>query len=117
MNEFRHLIKPYVVEVYPYFIEYLKIEQHNTWVKVEYLKVLKDMAQNQQLKSEEIEKVIEFILKNSQDPILNSFAISGCVDLKFTHFHKLIVQCFKKRLVDINHMGDLKDVEIKMRLR
>lgn len=117
LSAFRHLIKPYASEIYPYLIECIMTEQQDRWVRAEYLEVLKDMVKAGQLKLEELEKVIEFILKNSQDPIVNALTIGTCVDLKLTHFHELIVQCFKKRIVDIDHMGDLEDVEIAMGLR
>lgn len=117
LSGFRELIKPYRQEIYPYFIKTTLSEKHDQWVRVEYLNVLRDMAQAGEIETSIIDTLIESILKNSKDEIINTMAISACIKLKLSHHHELIVQCFKNDLVDIDHIGDLEDVEIALGLK
>lgn len=117
LSGFRDLIKPYRQEIYPYFIETILSEKHDQWVRVEYLDVLRDMAQEDEIEMSIIDTLIETILKTSKDEIVNTMAISACIKLKFIHHHDLIAQCFAEQTVDIDHVGDLEDVEIAMGLK
>lgn len=117
LSGFRDLIKPYRQEIYPYFIETILTERHNQWVRVEYLGVLRDMVQEDEIEMSTIDTLIETILKTSKDEIVNAVAISTCIKFKFIHHHDLIAQCFAEETVDIDHVGDLEDVEIAMGLK
>ncbi len=117
MSAFRHLIKPYRKEIYPYLLEVIKTEKYHHWVRAEYIEVIKDMAQGGEINLSEADALMEEILKNSKDRIINSVAIGVCIDLKLLHHHDLIVQCFTNGTVDIGHIGDLEDVEIEMGLK
>lgn len=117
MSAFRHLIKPYRKEIYPYLLEVIKTEKYHHWVRAEYIEVINDMAKAGEIDISEADALMEEILENSKDSIINAVAIGVCIDLKLLHHHNLIVQCFANGTVDIGHVGDLEDVEIEMGLK
>jgi hypothetical protein len=117
ISGFRDLIKPYRQEMASYFIEAVLSEQQDQWVRVEYLEVLQDMTKASEIDLSIIDTLIETVLKNSKNEIVITMAISACVKLKLIHHYDLIVQCFENEIVDLDHMGDLEDIEIALGLK
>lgn len=117
ISAFRHLIAPYRLEIYPYLLEIIQSERHHHWVRAEYIEVISDMAQAGEIDISEADALMEYLLTNSKDPIINAVAIGCCIDLKLNHKLPLIAQCYENKTVDIDHVGDLEDVEIEMGLK
>jgi hypothetical protein len=114
---FRHLITPYRKDMIGYMIDYINVESHNEWVRIEYIEVLKDMLEAKEVELSFVNLILEKLLTSGKNKIVTSGVISVCIDLKLICHHPLIVQCFADKKVDIDHVGDLEDVEIAMGLR
>lgn len=116
-SAFRCLITPYRKDMVEYMVDYIEDENHNEWVRIEYIEVLKDMLQAKEVELSFVNLILEKLLTSGKNKIVVSGAISVCMDLKLICHHALIAQCFADKNVDIDHVGDLEDVEIAMGLR
>lgn len=116
-SAFRSLIAPYRKDMVEYMVDYIEDENHNEWVRIEYIEVLKDMLKAKEIEVSFVNLILEKLLISSNDRTVISGVISVCMDLKLIHHHALIAQCFADKNVDIDHVGDLEDVEIAMGLR
>jgi hypothetical protein len=117
ISEFRTLIRPYRSEMFDYITSYVQNPSHSEWVRMEYIEVVKDMYEAKEINLEQLNTFLDKVLSTSNNPIVNAGAISVCMDHMLTEHHERIKQCFKQKVVDIDHIGDLEDVEIKMGLR
>ncbi|NWF65905.1 MAG: DUF1186 domain-containing protein [Campylobacterales bacterium] len=117
LSGFRDLIAPYRKEIYQYFIETIKSESYDRWVRVEYINVLKDMIEAKEIEISILNELIEYILNNSKDEIVNASMINVCIELKLTEYLPLISKCFDEEIVDIDFIGDFEDVEIAMGIK
>jgi hypothetical protein len=117
ISEFRRLIRPYRSEMFGYITSYIQDPSHSEWVSMEYIEVIKDMYEAKEIDLEQLSTFLDKILSTSNNPIVNAGAISVCMDHKLTKYHERIKQCFEQKVVDIDHIGDLEDVEIGMGLR
>ncbi len=117
IGEIRSLIAPYRHDMYEDIVKYIEDEQHNEWVRMEYLEIIKDMLEAKEVESTEVNSFLVKLLQECDSPIVNAGAISLCMDRGLTEHHELIKKCFERKAVDIDHIGDLEDVEIEMGLR
>ena len=117
ISEFRTLIRPYRSDMFDYIKAYVKDESNSEWVRMEYLEVIKDMYEANEITLEELNVFLDTVLSESNSSIVNAGAIGVCMDHKLTEHHERIKECFEKKAVDIDHIGDLEDVEIEMGLR
>ncbi len=117
IDEIRSLIVPYRHNMYEDIVKYVENEQHSEWVRMEYLEIIKDMIKAKEVEIPEVNLFLAKLLKECNSPIVNAGAISLCMNLKLIEHHALIKKCFERKAVDIDHIGDLEDVEIKMELR
>jgi hypothetical protein len=116
-SAFRSLIAPYRKDMVEYMVDYIEDENHNEWVRIEYIEVIKDMLEAKEVELSFFNLILEKLLISSKDETVLSGVISVCVDLKLLQHHALIAQCFADKNVDIDDVGDLEDVEIAMGLR
>ncbi len=114
---FRAIIQPYRSEMFDYITSYVQDESHSEWVRMEYIEVIKDMYEAKEVSLEQLNTFLDTILSTSNNPIVNAGAISVCMDHGLTEHHERIKKCFEQKAVDIDHIGDLEDVEIEMGLR
>jgi len=117
LSDFRRLIKPYRKEMYDYFAECSQLGGYGVWTRLEYIDTIGDMLRAQEVEEEKVHELIANILSSNDHPNLNAGIISLCMDEKLTQHHELIKKCFERKAVDIDHIGDLEDVEIEMGLR
>ena len=117
ISEFRTLIRPYRSDMLEYITSYIQDISHSEWVRMEYIEVVKDMYEAKEISHEQLNIFLDNTLSKSDNPIVNAGAISVCMDHKLIEHHEQIKQCFKQKMVDIDHIGDLEDVEIEMGLR
>ena len=117
LSDFRRLIKPYRKEMYEFFVERSQLEEYNVWTRLEYIEAIGDMLRAKEVTQEKVDAYIVKMLSSSDNKIVNATVISLCMDEKFTHHYELIKECFERNAVDIDHIGDLEDVEIEMGLR
>lgn len=117
LSHFRHLIKPFRKDMYEYFVEYSQLDGHGVWTRLEYIGAIGDMLKAKEVASEKVDEFIVKMLTNSDNDIVNASVISICIDEKLIQHHALIKECYERKVVDIDHVGDLEDVEIKMGLR
>ncbi|HHH37633.1 MAG TPA: hypothetical protein ENK77_03340 [Epsilonproteobacteria bacterium] len=117
LSDFRRLIKPYRKDMYDYFAESSQLEGYGIWTRLEYIDTIRDMLKDKEVEEEKVNELIVKILSTNDNAILNAGVISLCMDEKLTQHHELIKKCFERKAVDIDHIGDLEDVEIGMGLR
>ena len=117
LSDFRRLIKPFRKDMYEYFAECAGLEGYGVWTRLEYIGTIGDMLKAKEVASEKVDEFIVKMLTNSDNDIVNASVISICMDEKLIQHHALIKECYERRAVDIDHIGDLEDVEIKMGLR
>ena len=116
-EEFRELIKPYRKDMYQFFAESIVSGEKNTWILVCYVEAIEDMLKNDEVSLERVEELIVEMLKHGKDKIVNAFILGICIDYKLTKYHELIKDSFERDAIDIEHFGDLEDVEILLGLR
>jgi len=117
ISVFRVLIRPYRSEMFDYITSYVQDPSHSEWVRMEYIEVIKDMYEAKEINLEQLNIFLDKVLSTSDNPIVNTGAISVCMDHRLTEHHERIKRCFEQKAVDIDHIGDLEDVEIEMGLR
>lgn len=117
IGEIRPLIAPYRYDMYENIIKYVENDNHSEWVRMEYLEIVKDMIEAKEVELSEVNLFLAKLLQVCDDPIVNSGAISLCMDFQLIEHHALIKKCFERKAVDIDHIGDLEEVEIEMGLR
>jgi len=117
LDDFYILIWPYIDGMYPYFAKAVVDTEHSTWVRSSYFQTIEEMVKNNEVSLEEVKKLLQTILKESQNEVLNAHVISFCVDNDLQEYHQLIKECFQRDAVDLMFMGDLEDVEIRMGIR
>lgn len=117
LTDFRRLIKPFRKDMYEYFAECSQLKGYGVWTRLEYISTIGDMLKAKEVEPQKVDELIVKILSSSDNAIVNAGVISLCMDEKLIKHHAVIKQCFERRAVDIDHIGDLEDVEIDMGLR
>lgn len=117
IGEIRPLIAPYRYDMYEDIVQYVEDDTHSEWVRMEYLEIVKDMIEAKEVALPEVNLFLAKLLQVCDSTIVNAGAISMCMDLKLIEHHDLIKKCFERKAVDIDHIGDLEEVEIEMGLR
>lgn len=115
--EFRNLMVPYRSGMYEESAEIIEDESINEWIRIEYLELARDMLDHGEVAVAEVNKLLAKLFASCQIPTINAFAIGICTDHKLTEHYDAIAQCFDRGLVDIEHLGDLEDVEIRFGMR
>ena len=117
LSDFRRLIKPFRKDMYEYFVECSQLGGYGVWTRLEYIGAIGDMLKAKEVEPEKVDEYIVKVLSSNDNAIINASVISICMDEKLTQHHELIQKCFERKAVDIDHIGDLEDVEIDMGLR
>ncbi len=117
LSDFRRLIKPFRKDMYEYFAECAQLGGYGVWTRLEYIDTIGDMLKAKEVEPQKVDELIVKILTSGDNAIVNAGVISLCMDAKLIKHHAVIKQCFERRAVDIDHVGDLEDVEIHMGLR
>ena len=117
LSGFRRLIKPFRKDMYEYFAECAALGGYGVWTRMKYISTIGDMLKAKEVEPQKVDELIVKILSSNDNAIVNAGVISLCMDEKLIKHHALIKQCFERRAVDIDHIGDLEDVEIDMGLR
>lgn len=117
LSDFRRLIKPFRKDMYEYFEECSQLEDYSVWTRLEYIGAIGDMLKAKEVEADKVDEYIVKVLSSSDNDIVNASVIIICMDEKLIKHHELIKQCFERNTVDIDHIGDLEDVEIDMGLR
>lgn len=115
--EFRKLMVPYRSSMFAESVEIIEDESINEWVRLEYLELIRDMLNHGEIAVTEVNHFLTKLFTTSQSPVINAFAIGICTDNHLIEHHAVIAKCYKSGLVDIDHLGDLEDVEIAFGMR
>lgn len=117
LSDFRLLIKPFRKDMYEYFEESSQLGGYSVWTRLEYIGAIGDMLKAKEVEAQKVDEYIVKILSSSDNDIVNAGVISICMDEKLIQHHEVIKKCFERKAVDIDHVGDLEDVEIEMGLK
>ncbi len=117
LSDFRQLIKPFRKDMYEYFVECSQLGRYGVWTRLEYIGAIGDMLKAKEVELEKVDEYIVKVLNSNDNAIVNASVIGICMDEKLTQHHELIQKCFERKAVDIDHIGDLEDVEIEMGFR
>lgn len=117
LSDFRHLIKPFRKDMYEYFVESSQQSKYGVWTRLEYVETIGDMLKAKEVEPKKVDEYIAEVLSSNDNALVNASVISMCMDEQLTQHHKSIQKCFARKAVDIDYIGDLEDVEIKMGLR
>ena len=115
--EFRGLMVPYRSSMFAESVAIIEDESINEWVRLEYLELIRDMLAHGEITAIRVNELLAEIFSTSQSPVINAFAIGICTDNQLTEHYEAIAKCYKDRLVDIDHLADLEDVEIAFGMR
>jgi len=115
IGEIRPLIAPYRHDMFAHIVQYVEDAQHSEWVRMEYMEIIKDMIEAKEVELSEVNLFLAKLVKVCNNSIVNAGAISLCMDFGLTEHHELIKECFERKEVDIDHIGDLEDIEFGMR--
>ncbi|MBL0707421.1 MAG: SEC-C domain-containing protein [Sulfurimonas sp.] len=117
LSAFSELIKPFRKDMYETVVQVAQSEDCGTWARAECVNLIEEMIKAKEVEPSLVDKFIVKVLNTNEDSIVNASVISICRDEKLTHHHELIKECFARKAVDIDYVGDLEDVEIYMGLR
>ncbi len=117
LDDFVELIVPYRKDMYEYFKEGALKKTNSTWTRLCYVYSINEMLKADEVTLQEVEKLLVEILGHGENNIVNASVMGICVDNKLIQYHQLIKECYARDAIDLMHMGDLEDVEIKMGLR
>jgi hypothetical protein len=115
--EFRGLMVPYRSGMFAESVEIIENESINEWIRLEYLELVRDMLAHGEVTVAKVNKLLAKIFATSQSRVINAFAIGICTDHQLVEHYDAIATCYENDLVDIEHLGDLEDVEIKFGMR
>lgn len=115
--EFRKLMVPYRSGMFAESVEVIEDESINEWIRIEYLELVRDMLNHGEVAVAEVNELLAKLFAGCQLHTVNAFAIGICTDNRLTEHYDAIAQCYEKGLVDIEHLGDLEDVEIAFGMR
>ncbi len=116
-TDFTRLMKPFRKDMYPICKEILEEEKYSIWTRLEYIGLIKDMLKSKEVELSLVNALIINILSHQNDAIINAGIIGLCMDEELVEHHALIKACFARNAVDIDHIGDLEEVEMQMGLR
>lgn len=117
LSDFRRLIKPFRKDMYEYFEECSQLGGYSVWTRLEYIGAIGDMLKAKEVEAHKVDEYIVKVLSSGNNEIINASVISICIKEKLLKHHDVIKQCFERKAVDIDHIGDLEDIEIDMGLR
>lgn len=117
LTEFRRLMVPYRYGMFEESVEVIKDLSINKWVRLEYLELVRDMLAHGEVPVVDVNSLLTEIFATSKSPVINAFAIGICTDNQLTEHYEAIAKCYENDLVDIDHWGDLEDVEIKFGMK
>ena len=117
LTEFRGLMVPYRSEMFEESVVAIKDLSINEWVRLEYLELVRDMLAHGEVSVIKANELLADIFATSKSPVINAFAIGICTDNQLTEHYEAIAKCYENDLVDIDHLGDLEDVEIKFGMK
>ncbi len=115
--EFRGLMVPYRSGMFAESVAIIEDESINEWIRLEYLELVRDMLAHGEVTVAKANKLLAKIFATSQSPVINAFAIGICTDHQLTEHYDAIATCYENDLVDIEHLGDLEDVEMEFGMR
>lgn len=117
LTEFRELMAPYRSGMFEESAEAIKNMSINEWVRLEYLELIRDMLAHDEVPKTKVNEFLSEIFATSKSKVINAFAIGICTDHQLTEHYEAIAQCYENDLVDIDHLGDLEDVEIRFGMK
>ena len=117
LSSFRILMKPFRKDMYEFSVEMVEKEDCGVWTRLEYIGLISDMLNAKEVELSLVSEFIVNILNISDNATVNASVIGMCMDEHLVEHHELIKKCFARKVVDIDHIGDLEDVEIGMGLR
>lgn len=115
--EFRGLMVPYRSGMFEESAEAIKDLSINEWVRLEYLELVRDMLAHGEVPLVKVNALLAEIFATSTSQVINAFAIGICTDNQLTEHYDAIAKCYENDLVDLEHLGDLEDVEIKFGMK
>ncbi len=115
--EFRGLMAPYRSGMYAEAVTIIEDESLNEWIRVEYLELVRDMLDHGEVSTSEVNEMLARLFATSRTPVLITFGIGICTDHHLVEHYEAIAACYDRRLVDLEHLGDLEDVEIAFGMR
>lgn len=115
--EFRKLMVPYRAGMFAESVKIIEDENINEWIRIEYLELVRDMLDHGEAGVAEVNPLLAKLFASCQVSTINAFVIGICTDNHLTEHYDAIAQCYDKGLVDIDHLGDLEDVEIAFGMR
>ena len=117
LSEFRDLMAPFRAGMFEEAAAVIADESINEWVRLEYLELVREMLARGEVSRDKVNTLLSEIFATSQSLVINAFAIGICTDNKLVEHHEAIAKCYEKGLVDLEHLGDLEDVEIAFGMR
>lgn len=116
-EEFIFLIAPYRAGMFQEASRYVLDDSCNEWVRVEYIVLIEDMIKNNEVEHSDVDTLLVKLFEECNNPMVNAFAISLCMDYSLTQHYNAIAKCHENDLVDLGLRGDLENVEIAFGMR
>lgn len=117
LTMFSKLIAPYRAGMAAEAMEKALDENRNEWDRVEYVSLLKEMLEHDEITVDEINKFLSGFFAVCEHPIVNAAAINLCMDFQLTEHYDAIARCYANDWVEVDYNGDLEDVEIALGMR